>query len=127
METTNNLLPIEIIVKLAAKTGLFFACVDGEYDASEEQFIHTYVDKLSQVGDVSEVRDMLEHATDQPITLEEVIDETRQLLNSLSTPADRQAVVWALYRFINKVVLVDGVVHPRESEAFEKWINALIA
>ena len=96
-----NTLPIEIIVKLAAKTGLYFACVDGDYDKSEQEFIARYLDRLAEVGDVSDVRYMIEHATDVPVT-------------------------WALYRFIDKVIHVDGVVREPEREAFETWINSLL-
>ncbi|MBR6248597.1 MAG: TerB family tellurite resistance protein [Muribaculaceae bacterium] len=121
-----NTLPIEIIVKLAAKTGLYFACVDGDYDKSEQEFIARYLDRLAEVGDVSDVRYMIEHATDVPVSMDELVGETRRLLNSLPTPADRQAVTWALYRFIDKVIHVDGVVREPEREAFETWINSLL-
>ena len=84
------------------------------------------LDRLAEVGDVSDVRYMIEHATDVPVSMDELVGETRRLLNSLPTPADRQAVTWALYRFIDKVIHVDGVVREPEREAFETWINSLL-
>ena len=31
------------VIKLVAKTGLFFANVDGEYDAKEREFIENFI------------------------------------------------------------------------------------
>ena len=39
MEQKINTQAIELVVKLVAKTGLYFSCVDGEYADSERQFI----------------------------------------------------------------------------------------
>jgi len=75
-----NYQSIELVVKLMAKTGLFFASVDGEYADSERIFIENYINQLSKVGPVDEVKDMLENALNQHFTLGEIIADTRQLL-----------------------------------------------
>ena len=118
---------IELVVKLMAKTGLFFASVDGEYADSERIFIENYINQLSKVGPVDEVKDMLENALNQHFTLDEIIADTRQLLTYFAQPEDKQAIVMSMASFIEQVILADGVEHPAEKEAFLNWANALVA
>ncbi|MBR1550895.1 MAG: hypothetical protein IJ632_01075 [Muribaculaceae bacterium] len=117
---------VEQVIKLMAKTGLFFGCVDGSYDVSERQFIENFTAQLSAVGPIDEVQDMLAHATDVHYTLDEIVAETRQLLNGFDNVAERQMVAMALYQFIDNVVKADGVEHPAEREAFIAWNKALV-
>ena len=116
---------IEIVVNLVAKTGLYFGCVDGNYDESERRFIENYIGQLSRVGDVSEVQAMIEHALDQHFTLEEIIADTKELLASFDEPTARQAIIMSLFQFIDAVIKADGVEHPAEREALIKWAEAL--
>jgi hypothetical protein len=122
-----NYQSIELVVKLMAKTGLFFASVDGEYADSERTFIENYINQLSAVGPVDEVKDMLENALNQHFTLDEIIDETRQLLTYFTQPEDKQAIVMSMANFIEQVIRADGVEHPAEKQAFLAWANALVA
>ncbi len=122
-----NYQSIELVVKLMAKTGLFFASVDGEYADSERTFIENYINQLSAVGPVDEVKDMLENALNQHFTLDEIIDETRQLLTYFTQPEDKQAIVMSMANFIEQVIRADGVEHPAEKQAFMAWANALVA
>ncbi len=122
-----NYQSIELVVKLMAKTGLFFASVDGEYADSERTFIENYINQLSAVGPVDEVKDMLENALNQHFTLDEIIDETRQLLTCFTQPEDKQAIVMSMANFIEQVIRADGVEHPAEKQAFLAWANALVA
>ncbi len=110
-----------------AKMGLFFASVDGEYADSERTFIENYINQLSAVGPVDEVKDMLENALNQHFTLDEIIDETRQLLTYFTQPEDKQAIVMSMANFIEQVIRADGVEHPAEKQAFLAWANALVA
>lgn len=116
---------VERVIKLMTKTGLFFGCVDGNYDATERQFIDNFTARLSAVGPIDEVQDMLAHATDVHYTLDEIVAETRELLNGFDNLAERQTVALALYQFIDNVIKADGVEHPAEREAFVAWNKAL--
>ena len=118
---------IELVVKLMAKTGLFFASVDGEYSQSERIFIENYINRLSQVGPVDEVKDMLENALNTRFTLEEIIADTRQLLGYFPEVEDKKAIVLSMYNFIQQVIQADGVEHPAEKDALLQWANALVA
>lgn len=116
---------IELIVKLVAKTGLYFSCVDGVYDDTERKFIENYIGQLSRVGDASEVKQMIEHALDQHFTHDEIVANTRELLSRFPSPNDRHAIVMALFQFVDSVIKADGVEHPAETEALIKWAEAL--
>ncbi len=118
---------IELVVKLMAKTGLFFASVDGEYSQSERIFIENYINSLSQVGPGDEVKDMLENALNTRFTLDEIIADTRQLLGYFPEVEDKKAIVLSMYNFIQQVIQADGVEHPAEKEALLQWANALVA
>lgn len=122
-----NYKPIELVVHLMAKTGLFFAALDGVYAPSERAFIENYINRLASVGPVDEVRQMLQNSLNLRFTLEEIVADTRQLLNYFPSPADKRAIVLAMYNFIQKVIMADGVEHEREKEALAQWANALVA
>ena len=117
----------ELVGKLMAKTGLFFASVDGEYSQSERIFIENYINSLSQVGPIDEVKDMLQNSLNMRFTLDEIIADTRQLLGYFNEPEDKKAIVMSMYNFIQQVILADGVEHPAEKDALLKWANALVA
>ena len=122
-----NYQSIELVVKLMAKTGLLFASVDGDYADSERAFIENYINQLSKVGPVDEVKDMLENALNVKFTLDEIIADTRQLLTYFDRPEDKQAIVMSMYNFIQQVITADGVEHPAEKDALLQWATALVA
>ncbi|MBQ9465939.1 MAG: TerB family tellurite resistance protein [Muribaculaceae bacterium] len=121
----DNLKAIELIIPLVAKTGLFFSCVDGQYADSERRFIQNYLDQLAAVGDISEVKDLIEGAAKQQITLDEIIADTRRLLDTFDSPDDKRAVMLALYNFVDNVIKADGQEHPAELQAVTQWLEAL--
>jgi len=114
-------------MKVVAKTGLFFSCIDGEYADSERQFIENYINELAQYGGVDEVKALLENPMEKHYTLDEVVADTRELLESIESPADRRAIAITLADFIGQVVLADGVERPAEREAFIKWADSVDA
>ena len=120
-----NLQTIEQTIRLVAKTGLFFASLDGDYSQGERNFIDNYKNRLAQVGPVSDVQQTFDTIWDHPITLQEVINDTRTLLDQLPTPGDKQAVVATLAHYIQQVIWADGNEHPAERDAAIAWLNAL--
>lgn len=123
----DNYQSIELVVKLMAKTGLFFAGIDGEYAQSEREYIENYISSLANVGPIDEVKDMLQNSLNVHFTLDEIIADTRQLLDYFPQGEDKQAIVLSMAHFIEQVILADGQEHPAEKEAFEQWANALVA
>lgn len=122
----NDYKSIELTIKLVAKTGLFFACVDGTYADSEREFIENYINNLSKVGPVDEVKEMLENALNVHFTLDEIVADTRQLLGYFEQPEDKQAIVMSMFNFIQHVITADGVEHPAEVEALKQWAEAIV-
>lgn len=122
MENVNAL---ELIIKLVAKTGLFFAKVDGNYSDRERAFINAYIEQLmAQGGTREEVRELIGDVEERNITFEEVMADTHQLLGLLP-PTDASMVKMALFAFINDIVKADGDDCLAEKEAFKKWNSAL--
>ena len=120
-----NYQAIEQVVRLAAKTGLYFASVDGDYSTAERQFIENYKNRLAQVGPVSDVQGIFDGILRKPVSLSEVINDTKALLQLMPTPADRQAVVVTLANYIQRIIMADGVEHPAEREALNTWLKSL--
>ncbi|MBQ7691957.1 MAG: TerB family tellurite resistance protein [Muribaculaceae bacterium] len=120
-----NFQAIEQTIRLVAKTGLFFASLDGDYSQGERNFIDNYKNRLAQVGPVSDVQQTFDTIWDHPITLQEVINDTRALLDLLPTAGDKQAVVATLAHYIQQVIWADGNEHPAERDAAIAWLNAL--
>lgn len=121
-----NYQAIELAVKVAAKTGLFFASVDGDYSQAEQQFMENYLAQLGQVGPIEDLKGMFDHVMDQPVTLPDLLADTKQLLDLLPTAVDRQAVIYAMADYAQQVITADGLEHPIEREAFNQWYNALV-
>jgi len=121
-----NLKPIELIVKLVVKTGLYFSRVDGNYDQNEQQFLSNYLKQLEAVGPVDEeVRQMVERAITSNYTQDEIVADTKQLFACFDSADDRQAIAVALFNYIDRVVKADGKEQPAERLAMLKWAQAL--
>lgn len=112
------------VVRLMAKTGLFFANADGIYQRRERQYIDDFVGGIEQIGTITpelkgEVYGALNHSYKMP----EIIADTKAILEGF-TANERQAILKAIRGFINKVISADGHVHPLERENFRLWKNA---
>ena len=59
-------------------------------------------------------------------TLDEIVADTRQLLGYFPEVEDKKAIVMSMYNFIQRVITADGVEHPNEVEALQKWAEALV-
>ena len=120
-----NLKTLEQVVKLVAKTGLFFAKVDGEYTEREQAFMQAYIDQLVQAGGTTEeVEALIGNLEQETITLDEVIADTHALLNSLP-PNDARIVKIMLFSYVSDIVAADGDDCPAEKAAFETWNQSL--
>ncbi len=122
MENTNAL---EMIIKLVAETGLFFAKVDGNYSERERAFFNAYIDQLVQQGGTrDEVMALIGDVEQRNITLEEVLDHTKALLARLS-PDEGRVVKLTLRSFITDIIDADGEDCQAEKDAFKAWEEAL--
>ncbi|MBS7313554.1 MAG: TerB family tellurite resistance protein [Bacteroidales bacterium] len=106
---------------LTARTGVFFANCDGEYDKLEDRFISEFI--LQMIKDGIEIEDSLKELIDiksEKCTIDDVINSTKELLNQVNAD-ERQQVVDMLKDFIEKVINADGVVHSNEEKYFNQW------
>ena len=109
------------VVKLTAKTGLFFASVDGIYQERERQYIDDYVSGIEQIGDITpELKEEVYEALNRKFTLNEIILDTRNLLDGFHE-VERLSILKGIRSFITKVMNVDGHVHPLEHENYKLW------
>lgn len=120
-----NLKTLEQVIRLVAKTGLFFAKVDGDYTEREQAFMQAYIDQLVQAGGTpAEVEELIGNIENEPITLEGVIADTHALLESLP-PNDARIVKIMLFSYISDIVAADGDNCPAEKAAFDAWNQSL--
>ena len=115
---------ISKVIMLAAKTGLFFAKADGNYNVAEKQFIESFIDKLAAIGPVDEVKNSLEGLLQRPLTLDEIEADTDSLLDEF-IGLERMLVRATLTQFVQRVIAADGQKHEKEAELFEAWQKAI--
>ena len=99
---------------LVARTGVFFANCDGEYDKLEDKFISEFI--LQMIKDGIEIEDSLKELIDiksEKCTIDDVINSTKELLNQVNVE-DKSQIVEMLKDFIEKVINADGVVHQND-------------
>ena len=106
---------------LIAKTGVFFANCDGEYDKLEDKFISEFI--LAMIKDGIEIEDSLKEVIDiksEKYTIDDIINSTREFLKKL-TEEEKTTTIDLMIDFIEKVINADGVVHPNEEKYFNQW------
>ena len=116
--------PIEKVIWLVAKTGLFFAHADGKYDVREKNFIEGFIDKLAAIGPVDDVKAELENSLTKNYKLEDIISETKDLL-SYFNPVEQGAIKITLTQFVTNVINADCVENKAETTLFKEWKKAL--
>ncbi|MEE0917546.1 MAG: hypothetical protein UIQ67_04485 [Bacteroidales bacterium] len=109
------------VLLLAAKTGLFFANCDGEFDNKESKFISDYILEIMHAGiDIEDTMEDLIKLKGEKHTIEELIDYTKNFLKTLDED-DKCITLSEMKKFIENLINIDGVVHPNEEKYFEQW------
>ncbi|MCR4765633.1 MAG: hypothetical protein K5856_05620 [Bacteroidaceae bacterium] len=121
---TKDTKPIEKVIWLIAKTGLFFAHADGKYDVREKNFIKGFIDKLAEIGPVDDIKEKLESSLQHNYKLEDIVSETKDLL-AYFNPAEQSVIKLTLTQFVNNVITSDYVENKAESDLFIEWKKAL--
>jgi len=120
-----NTKSIEKIIKLIVKLGLFFAHSDGSYSAKERSFIAHFVEKLADMGDIDDIKDVLGDSINKAYTLDEVVAETNDLLDDFQGN-DRAAIKATLLGFAQQVIGSDNNECKAEMQALDAWWDKLI-
>ena len=106
---------------LIARTGVFFANCDGNYDEFEDKFISEFILKMMEDG--IEIKDSLKELIDiksEKCSIDDVINSTKEFLNQVNAD-ERPQVVDLIKDFIEKLINIDEVIHPNEEKYFEQW------
>lgn len=114
---------IEKSAILYAKTGVFYANCDGEYDERERDFITRFVDELEKQESISgATKAAIGNVLNTPQSFADVIKDTRDLLQEFNE-AEQKAILYQFNEFIKRVIDADGKLHPNEEKYFEEWKN----
>ena len=104
-----------------AKTGVFFAHSDGEFDQREVDFIKGFLGGIDHIGDIDEaLKQEVKDAVNQNYTLDEIIEETQQLLEGFNED-ERKAIITSIYLLIRKVLVADKNLDSVEKKNFRLW------
>ncbi len=113
------------VVKLMAKTGLYFASCDGDYSQSEKDFLEAYVSGIESIGSIDdELKQSVYSTFDKTYSLEEIVEDTKEMVDGFE-PEQRTAVLKEMQQFIIKVIRLDNKVDSKEEAEFVKWNKAL--
>lgn len=117
----NFMSKLKEIQLLVAKTGVFFANCDGEYDKKEKEFIAKFILNMIHKGiDIDESLNELIDVKHSNISIEEVVLETKEFLNSIDRE-EQILTISMMKEFIERLINIDGVKHEKEVEYFNKW------
>lgn len=116
---------IEKTIRLLAKAGLFFASADGKYDVREKNFIENFISRLADTGgDKEEARALVAGYLDRRFTLDEVIADTKDLLESFNE-AEKGVITLMLDGFLEEVIEADGRTEKVEADNLDAWQKAI--
>ena len=113
------------VIDLMAKTGLFFAKADGQYEGGEKKFIEKFLGRLAEYGDVSDLQGKLEGYLDETFTIEQIIEDTNTLVADFNK-VEKAAILASISSFIQKVIKSDGEQESAEVAAYAVWKNAVL-
>ena len=112
--------------KLCVKIGVFFSNCDGSFDPSEREFLECYVQNVdSNLKPTFDVKTLVEEEIKNHPSFDEVINVTNEFL-SMFDDNERTAIRGTLSVLIDKIIKVDGEVHPNETKYFEMWKKQVI-
>lgn len=115
---------VEKMIRLAAKVGLFFACVDGEYSDAERQYIESFVSQLSALAPDDDASRYLGDPLSEDLTTEQLIADTKEILDDFNA-FERPIACRAIIALATDVVNADGTEKPKEREALKQFVAAL--
>ena len=109
------------VVRLMAKTGLFFANCDGQYAQPEKDFIHGFIAQIEQVGTIDEeLKREVTGAIDRKYTLEEIVRDTQEVLEGFNRDKQK-AILLTIDAFVAKVIKADKRMAEAENANRMAW------
>lgn len=114
------------LTRLCVKIGAFFSNCDGSFDLSEREFLECYVQNVdSNLKPTFDIKTLVEEEIMNRPTFDEVMNATNEFLSRFDEN-ERTAIRGTLAILIDKIINVDGKIHPNETKYFEMWKKQVI-
>ena len=112
-------------VRLMTKTGRFFANCDGNYDIKERQLINGFAKSVNILSDLKKIQqDSVEDAANQDCTLDELIQETEELLSQYNAE-ERQRLLEVYNQYVRMTIEIDNRITREEVSSYKEWCQRL--
>ena len=112
--------------RLCVKIGTFFSNCDGSFDQSERDFLEYYVHNVdSNLKPTFDAKALIENEIINHSSFDEVVSATNEFLSGFDEN-ERTAIKGTLAVLIDKIIKVDGEIHPNETKYFEMWKKQVI-
>lgn len=112
-------------VRLMTKTGRFFANCDGNYDIKERQLINGFAKSVNILSDLNKIQqDSVEDAANQDCTLDELIQETEELLSQYNAE-ERQRLLEVYNQYVRMTIEIDNRITREEVTSYKEWCQRL--
>lgn len=106
---------------ILARTGVFFAKCDHDYDIKEKSFIKNFLSDFSSqnfiTGDVSDIIKKIEK---ENISIKDIANQTLSFSSKLEKD-EVEPFKQEMTHFIEKMIAADGKVVPEEEANFKVW------
>ena len=111
------------LIKHIIELGKFFMECDGNVDDREIKFIKDYTDQMiaNKEATLEEMK-TIEESVRQELTIDYLIDQTKLLL-MYATNEEKKSLIDALSSYIQKIIMVDNVLHANEVKYYKEWQN----
>lgn len=117
---------INELSRLCVKIGTFFSNCDGTFDSSEKEFLEYYVQNVdSNLKPTFDTKTLIEDEVKNHSSFDEIISATNEFLSKFDEN-ERAAIKGTLAVLIDKIIKVDGKIHPNETKYFELWKKQVI-
>ena len=112
-------------VRLMTKTGRFFANCDGNYDIKERQLINGFAKSVNILSDLNKIQqNSVEDAANQDCTLDELIQETEELLSQYNAE-ERQRLLEVYNQYVRMTIEIDNRITREEVSSYKEWCQRL--
>jgi len=114
------------LASIYVKIGLFFSKCDGDFAQSEKELLESYLKNVDEsLKPYYNPKDLIEEESKKHPSFEEIVNETNEFL-AYFDENERAAVKSTFAVLIDKIINVDGKIHPNETKYFELWKKQVI-
>jgi hypothetical protein len=112
--------------RLCVKIGTFFSNCDSSFEPSEREFLEYYVRNVDRnLKPTFDANTLIEEEIKNNPSYDEIISATNEFLSRFDEN-ERTAIKGTLAVLIDKIIKVDGEIHPNETKYFEMWKKEVI-